>query len=275
MQEAEIIAAIRRGIREPSPVTIDDDGISKVILRGVTLIGHMIHDVDPSYFNTHKSISSYTYAFTKPTDCLTILKIWDLGDNAITITGATNASPIVITATSHGFSDDAIVFIHDVGGNTAANGTFKITYINANSFSLDGSAGNGTYTSGGKVFEEPSSPDEIIKINLSEANLSNINKWYPRANEIVVDDSNFTNDIIIDYVALPTALSDIHSGLHEWLISFGITDLMVIDPDDPHINDKIKTVRFHEKKFGKIEHLIRINMKASREPSYVRNIMQI
>src|SRR6185295_853780 len=34
-------------------------------------------------------------------------------------------------------------------GNTAANGIFTVTWVNNNKFSLNGSAGNGTYTGGG------------------------------------------------------------------------------------------------------------------------------
>lgn len=65
------------------------------------------------------------------------------------ITGATNASPIVITSASHGLTTGTRVTISGVGGNTAANGTFTITRLDANTFSLDGSSGNGAYTSGG------------------------------------------------------------------------------------------------------------------------------
>jgi len=72
-----------------------------------------------------------------------------------TITGATNATPIVITATSHGFSNGDLVSIINVGGNLAANGVFKIANQATNTFELTdpltGSniAGSGTYTSGG------------------------------------------------------------------------------------------------------------------------------
>lgn len=65
------------------------------------------------------------------------------------ITGATNASPIVITSAAHGLSTGQQVTVASVGGNTAANGTFLVTVVDANSFSLDGSTGNGSYTSGG------------------------------------------------------------------------------------------------------------------------------
>jgi hypothetical protein len=66
-----------------------------------------------------------------------------------TVTGATNASPIVITATAHGLPTGAYVKVASVGGNTAANGSFFITSTGANTFSLTGSTGNGAYTSGG------------------------------------------------------------------------------------------------------------------------------
>lgn len=65
------------------------------------------------------------------------------------LTAASNASPIVITSTAHGLTTGARVTITGVVGNTAANGTFVITKVTADTFSLDGSSGNGEYTSGG------------------------------------------------------------------------------------------------------------------------------
>lgn len=66
------------------------------------------------------------------------------------VSGATNASPIVITTSAaHGLPTGAYVKIASVGGNTAANGTFFVTSTGSTTFSLDGSTGNGTYTSGG------------------------------------------------------------------------------------------------------------------------------
>ncbi len=69
----------------------------------------------------------------------------------IQITGATSASPIVITAAGHGLSTGSKVVISGVAGNTAANATWVVTRISDTTFSLNGSAGNGTYTSGGKL----------------------------------------------------------------------------------------------------------------------------
>jgi len=66
-----------------------------------------------------------------------------------TITGATNATPISITVASHGWSTGDMVSIEGVGGNTAALGNWIITNTGTNTFTLDGSVGNGAYTSGG------------------------------------------------------------------------------------------------------------------------------
>jgi hypothetical protein len=69
---------------------------------------------------------------------------------AKTVSGATNASPIVITtSTSHTFHDGDTVVIASVGGNTAANGTWTISVLTSTTFELDGSTGSGAYTSGG------------------------------------------------------------------------------------------------------------------------------
>ena len=71
------------------------------------------------------------------------------GTSSKTITAATNATPIQITASSHGFSTGDFVANAGVLGNTAANGIFQITVVDSNNFTLNGSTGNGSYTSGG------------------------------------------------------------------------------------------------------------------------------
>ncbi len=70
------------------------------------------------------------------------------------ISGATNATPIEITSLSaaHNLSTGDTIVITSVGGNTAANGTWEITVTAANKFTLDGSAGNGTYTASSGSF---------------------------------------------------------------------------------------------------------------------------
>jgi hypothetical protein len=70
----------------------------------------------------------------------------------VSVTGATNATPIVITtSTAHNLATGTRVAITGVLGNTAANGNWTITSTGANTLSLDTSVGNGAYTSGGTV----------------------------------------------------------------------------------------------------------------------------
>lgn len=73
--------------------------------------------------------------------------------SVLTVTDATNASPIVITTSSvHGLQTGDSVRVVGVLGNTAANGFWPaVTRVDGTRFSLDGSSGNAAYTSGGKA----------------------------------------------------------------------------------------------------------------------------
>ena len=66
------------------------------------------------------------------------------------ITSSTNATPIAITSTAHGYSTGDTVVITGHNTNTNANGTWEITNTGANTFTLDGSVGTAT-GSGGSV----------------------------------------------------------------------------------------------------------------------------
>jgi hypothetical protein len=86
------------------------------------------------------------------------------------VAGATNATPIVVTATAHGFANGDVVVIGGVGGNLAANNVWKIKNVAANTMELadvkDGttnSVGSGAYTSGGYVVcLGPSAPGDNL-----------------------------------------------------------------------------------------------------------------
>lgn len=69
------------------------------------------------------------------------------------VTGATNASPIVITTgAAHNLATGNIVTIVGVGGNTAANGSWIITVTGASTFSLNNSVGNGAFSASDGVW---------------------------------------------------------------------------------------------------------------------------
>lgn len=63
------------------------------------------------------------------------------------ITGATKATPIVITSAGHGFSSGDVVVISNVLGNTEANGEWVISNATTNTFRLVGSSSTHNYTS--------------------------------------------------------------------------------------------------------------------------------
>lgn len=59
--------------------------------------------------------------------------------NAVTpvaVTSSTDATPIVVTATTHGFATGDIVLIYGHTTNVAANGIYKVTRLTADTFSL-------------------------------------------------------------------------------------------------------------------------------------------
>lgn len=69
-----------------------------------------------------------------------------------TVNGATNTTPIVVsTSSAHPFVTGQRVLITNVGGNTGANGTWTITYVDATHFSLNNSIGNGAFSSNGSA----------------------------------------------------------------------------------------------------------------------------
>lgn len=81
-------------------------------------------------------------------------------ESTVAITGATVANPVVITATSHGYSNGDMVYIASVGGMTEINARFfLVSNSTANTFELQSPYGAGNidgtgytaYTSGGTV----------------------------------------------------------------------------------------------------------------------------
>lgn len=83
------------------------------------------------------------------------LECTDWNQSTATVSGATNATPIVITTSSaHGFSNGDLVGVAGIGGNTAANGyIWEISSASGSTLTLNGSVGNGAYTSGGTLYK--------------------------------------------------------------------------------------------------------------------------
>jgi membrane protease YdiL (CAAX protease family) len=68
------------------------------------------------------------------------------------VVAATNSSPIEITTSEdHGYATGDAVVVHDVKGNTAANGSWTVTVRSPLTLALDGSQGSGAYAGGGTI----------------------------------------------------------------------------------------------------------------------------
>jgi endoglucanase Acf2 len=93
------------------------------------------------------------------------------GTWALAVTDASNATPIVITSPKHGLSTGSQVTITGVQGNTAANGTFLVTKIDADHFSLSGSKGNGAFTANTGSFVVAANPYSLTAVAVNTPTL--------------------------------------------------------------------------------------------------------
>ena len=118
----------------------------------------------------------------------------DLDDYAMIVSAATNASPIQITTGTHGLTTGNRVTITGVVGNTAANALWTVTVVDSTNFTLDGSTGNGAYTSGGHAVDLTN--DEFLSdiaagARVATATLSTVTVAAP-GGTVDADDTTFT-----------------------------------------------------------------------------------
>lgn len=148
------------------------------------------------------------------TDSSTNMRLF-AGDGSKAITGATNATPIVITVASHGYSTNDTVIVVGVLGNTAANGTFTITKIDDNSFSLNGSVGNGAYTSGTGSVSRWLELTEYITVTIDSVDDANRQCTVSAPKDILA--ASITRSLGVDYflnqIAIVDSLSNPTGGL--------------------------------------------------------------
>lgn len=141
----EGVARMKHATRRKSDVTRDR------MIDGLKLCGMsaLLFDKGRDAFNT-KALS-----WTADTQkAILIDATASTGNSLKLITAATNASPVVYTSTSHGFSNNDVLVVGGVGGNLSANQTGLATGVATNTFSLNTLegvvvAGSAAYTSGG------------------------------------------------------------------------------------------------------------------------------
>jgi hypothetical protein len=82
------------------------------------------------------------------------------------ITGATQADPVVVTITGHGYSNDDDVFIDGVVGMTELNGRFfRVANVTANTFELTDYAGNDIDGTGFTAYSSGGTAGRVFTIN--------------------------------------------------------------------------------------------------------------
>jgi hypothetical protein len=253
MDISTMIAAVRRDIREQTPVSIGDTEITSLINLGADFLWEALLKTDESYGRERTSLSSYSNVFTLPTNHFRITSVWDMRRSAVTITDATNADPIVVTSNDHGFSDDEIVRVNGVLGNTNADGQYNIANVTPNTFELEGRAGNAAYTSGGKAFIENSDFVKMKAMNPREATGKRRYEYYVRGTEIVADWISFSDDLILDYLRTAVDYNDIPARYHVGLVSYAIMQLgRPISQSEPNSDDISNMIEFHKGRYQAI-----------------------
>lgn len=248
MDATEIERLIRRDIREVGAIRVGSDDITRVIADAVNLLGLKLVGANPTYFNVRKSLSSLTNIFALPSGIHEFSSVKDMAGNALSVSGAVDdgSGGIKITLDSvHDWETGHIVTHHDIEGTTEANDTYTITVIDTLNYTLDGSTFANAYVSGGKAFRETDDFTKIVRKPIGELN-NYTEEYYTRNNNIVVDDVEFENDIIIEYVELPSTIDDIPERFHYGIVSFGVITLIVLPKfDTTHYPDKSAVKKFH------------------------------
>jgi hypothetical protein len=171
------------GVEELSNFLIrQQGGISK--RPGTRYIGEVLDQTNGCRLHRFVFNNETAYVLELTNTKIRILKNEDfVKEGDVTITGATQANPVVVTATSHGYTDGDIVTISSVGGMTEINNReFIVTNSNPNDFELYDIAGNAldgtgysTYTTGGVsnkhiVFTTPYSTTDIEGLTFAQTN---------------------------------------------------------------------------------------------------------
>lgn len=111
----------------------------------------------PATANTNYDVFAYNNAGVPA------LELSAFRNSGQAITGATNATPVVITANSHGLSNGDEVYISGVQGNTVVNDSpsWAVANVTTNTFELVSSVGNGAYVSNTGFFNARTSTGKL------------------------------------------------------------------------------------------------------------------
>ncbi|MBA4019205.1 MAG: hypothetical protein C0483_18725 [Pirellula sp.] len=127
----------RSSFAEPAGVA----GPTAAIVMTPSLVGEIV--------GTYRAYLRYIDQYGNVSNLSPVSTELDVNGATGSITDASNAVPIIITSAAHGLTNGSTVKIAGVEGNEAANGTWAVTVIGTDTFSLDGSAGDGAYRGAG------------------------------------------------------------------------------------------------------------------------------
>ena len=238
MTDAELTTWIRRLVLEEQARLISAEAVAAAKTDAITLLAQLLVAASPDTFVKKVSLApAHTNApwYDFPSDNEQILQVWDYDGNAATISGAADNGSGLVRITHNGtFADEAIVTIHDIVGTTEANGTWETDYVDSTHLDLVGSTLASAYTSGGKMFEEK---EDTYKYPLerrpsTKRSAADENTYFYKGSQLVVDDPDFTNDLIVEYRYLPTALSELPSRLHMGVGAYSVLVLQNVPPTD-------------------------------------------
>jgi len=251
MDTATVTKLIRKGVREPSIRKLSAADITQVIADGINILGLILYGQAPAYFSKRVSIASTegNIIFDFPSDLKSIRRIWDMDTNAGTITGASDDTVVNILQVAHGFSTGDTVTIFGIVGTTEANGTWIITKVDADNYTLDESVYASAWVSGGTAFKEEEDFDTIDQIPDTEATGAHEDpfKYYTRGTKIIIDDIDFENDIILLYRYIASTLAEIPAEFHFGLVAYGVITLMTLPNDtDPKFQDYLNSLTVHK-----------------------------
>lgn len=142
----DVWMSIRQGEVTPGGLTGPVGGLTagRVVLSGGAT------QVSDDAGLTYDAATDTLTAGTVAQDVSTATTVRVTSPAALTVTGSTNATPIVVTAVGHGLVTGDLVSISGITGNTNANGLRLVTRLTADTFSLQDLtgadvAGNGTH----------------------------------------------------------------------------------------------------------------------------------
>lgn len=98
-----------------------------------------------------------------------------LATTQVPITSSTNATPISVNSPGHGLNDGDTVVVEGHSVNTAANGRWPVTRVDANNFILNGSVGIGVGGATGYFIKYSLSPGKTIPSDGDPRNAASIN----------------------------------------------------------------------------------------------------